>query len=397
MKYTSTSEGITINELPNLIFTSNKFQKNYYYNPEKNLTSWNLTEIESPIPYKLSKGWELIQSKKYQGNKYFYNTNTGVSQWFLPQTTGSLSWTGNSCFIDGVLQPLFMVPNSFTDIILTKPSTLSDPDCPVIHGLQKELIKIVNYIRYNYGDVKNVTKLRSFMKECMAKTESLWNTEFHDAGEFLTYLLSLFPNTNISTRITVTYATNDLISSTEQITDKVLTSTITDDKASVVLLLDGISLLNMNDNIITTQDLITKITDSSLEEPIKPSEGVGEGQEFMRMISTTTIIESPMIILNVTRNNPFEEDEVIEKQIIPLTQISLENGITYNLTGITVFRNGHYVAYYKYNDDWYFYNDMTSPRVTKLGKFDNIFNQTWGDDDSNPEVMTRGTIYYYTK
>jgi hypothetical protein len=405
MKWNNNDGKILITELSNLQFNSKTYPGNLYnYNPVLSVSSWFPTEIDHPTPIMLPKEWIIIPSKKY-GESYFYNTATKQSQWTVPQSLlvskdtkciGSLTWTGNSCFIDSVLQPLFIVPNEFTDIILKQPSTLTDPRCQDIVGLQRELNNIVNSIRNNDGSVNNVTQLRSFMKHCILSRdiENIWDTNFHDAGEFLTYLIDLFPNTNIAKRTTVTYGTNDLVSRADQITDKVWTSEVRDDKASVVVLIDALSLLAMDD-VITTQNLLTKTEDSELDDPLKPSEGPGIGKKFRRRITTTTIVEAPMIILNVTRNNPLEPDEVVEKQIIPLQQIAIENGTTYNLSGITIFRNGHYVAYYKCHNTWYFYNDMESPKVTNLGDFDNIFKATYLSDE--PEVMVRGTIYYYTK
>lgn len=405
MKWNIKNGNILITKLSNLKFNSENYQgKIYNYNPVIMVSSWHPTEIHLSKAIRLPKEWTIVSSKKY-GESYFYNIATKQTQWAIPQNiptskkitcNGSLTWTGNSCFIDSVLQPLFIVPNQFTDIILNQPSRLTDPRCQDIVGLQGELNNIVNSIRNNDGSVTNVTKLRSFMQNCILSRddENIWDTNFHDAGEFLTYLLDLFPNTNIAKRTTVTYATNDLTSPTDQITDKVLTSRITDDKASVVILIDALSLLAMDD-VITTQDLLTKTEDSDLDEPVKPSEGPGAGAAFMRRITTTTIIESPMIILNLTRNNPLEPDEIVEKQIIPLQQITIENGTKYNLTGITIFHNNHYVAYYKCDDIWYFYNDMETSKVTNLGNFDNIFETTYLSD--YPEVMVRSTIYYYSK
>lgn len=408
MKWNKQNGNILITELTDLKFKSVNYpEKTYNYNPVLMLSSWSPTKIDESKPIILSKEWTIVPSKKYD-SPYFYNIATKQTQWAVPSSPqitptsvkstciGSLNWTGNSCFIDSVLQPLFIVQNQFTDIILKQPSTLTDPRCQDIVGLQRELNNIVNSIRKNDGSVTNVTQLRSFMKHCILSRdiENIWDTNFHDAGEFLTYFIDLFPNTDIAKRTAVTYATNDLISPADQITDKVLTSTITDDKASVVILIDAFSLLAMDD-LITTQDLLTKTEDSELDKPVKPSEGPGAGQEFMRRITTTSIIDSPMIILNVTRNNPLKRGEVLEKQIIPLKQITIENGTVYNLSGITIFHNGHYVAYYKCDEIWYFYNDMATPKVINLGDFNSIFETTYLSN--NPEVMVRGTIYYYTK
>ena len=83
--------------------------------------------------------------------------------------------------------------------------------------------RITNTMRNNTTDkVINVTRLRQLMKTC-PDPEQLWDTNFHDAGEFLQYILDLFPNTNIASKQTITYGTNEL---DDDIHEKVLTSII---------------------------------------------------------------------------------------------------------------------------------------------------------------------------
>lgn len=387
MKFYLDKNNIIITELDNIFFPSEKYSKNYSYNPVSNISSWIITEVEPLTPIKLENIWTIIPSKKY-GTVYFYNTVTKKSQWNLPQLdncTGRLAWTGNSCFIDSVLQSLFMVPTDFTNMLLTTPVQNSS-DCD-IKGIQSELNRIVLTIR-NITDEKvpNVTKLRKLLRTCPDQ-EELWNTDFHDAGEFLQYLLDLFPNTNAATKQITTYGTNNL----DEEDDKILTSVTTDTKASVVVTIDPFTLLEF-DEPVSTQELITITHDSGeLEEPLIPDEGEGVGEEFIRQISETIIVDSPIIILNILRNNPIDES-VITTDIIPYEQITLQSGKIFNLSAIVVFRDQHYVCYYKCNTKWHFYNDMSKSSIVKFDKFEDIFETEFNEES---EVKTRGTLYFY--
>ena len=404
MKYYSDKTKITIITLDNLVFLSNKYNRNYIYNPVSNITSWISTEISEVTPVNLEDNWSIITSKKYNV-PYFYNTLTKESQWNLPQIdscTGKLEWTGNSCYIDSVLQSLFIVPNDFTNMLLTTPIQNST-SCDV-KGIQTELNRIVNTIRNNAktDKVTNVTRLRQLMQTC-PESDELWNTSLHDAGEFLQYLLDLFPNTNIATKQVITYGTNDLGAN---IYDKVQTSVTEDTDASVIITIDPFTLLQF-ESAVSTQDLITITHDSGeLESPLVPDEGPGAGQKFSRQLSEMIIIDSPIIILNVLRNNPLDEDQVITTNIIPEEKIILKSGKKFNLSAIVIFRPAHYVCYYKCNTNWYFYNDLPPAIVRKLDNFNAIF-ETLSDGESDSEsdsesegeseVTTHGTLYFYTK
>ena len=392
MEYYSDKNKIIVTKLENIIFPSRTYNKNYSYNPISNITSWISTEISQVTPINLGDTWTIIPSKKY-GRSYFYNTLTKESQWKLPQLdscTGRLTWTGNSCYMDSVIQSLFMVPNDFTNKLLTTPVQNSNR-CDK-KGIQTELNRIVNTIRNNTKKVDNVTRLRELMKTC-PDPEELWNTEFHDAGEFLQYLLDLFPTTNVATKQTITYGTNNIDDFEVDDDDKIRTSIITDTKASTIVTIDPFTLLGFEE-AVSTQELLTIKHDSGeLDEPLIPDEGPGAGQEFTRQLSETFIIDSPIIILNVLRNNPVDEDIVINTDVIPDEQIVTNSGIIFNLSAIVVFRNKHYVCYYKCNTYWYFYNDMESI-ITKFTNFEDIFSTLFGGES---EVQTRGTLYFYTK
>ena len=411
MKYHILDNNIVITKINNINFNSVNYHTNYSYNPTTNKSSWIATDINNDNPIILKNiTWKIIQSKKYN-LPYFYNKITKNSQWNIPlisdNCTGKLLWTGNSCYMDSVLQALFIVPNYFTDNLLKM--EVNNSDTCYKKQIQIELQRITNTIRNNTKDkVINVSRLRDLMKTC-PDPEQLWNTEFHDAGEFLQYILDLFPNTNIASKQVNTYGTNELDG---DIPEKVLTSIIQDNNASIIVTIDPFSLINMESSV-STQDLITIKQDSGeLDEPLIPDEGVAIGQQFKRQLSETIIIDSPIIILNVLRNNPIVNDDdddddddddeysvgiggsIIETSIFPNEQITIQSGKIFNLSAIVVFRSQHYVCYYKCNKTWYFYNDMDSGIISKLLNFEDIFTTLWDDE---PEVQTRGTLYFYVE
>jgi hypothetical protein len=72
-----------------LHFTSNTYDKIYYYDPISNTTSWtpfNLTKAATNTMKNPSKAWELKKSKKYKQDYYHHKDYSELNQWEIPRT-----------------------------------------------------------------------------------------------------------------------------------------------------------------------------------------------------------------------------------------------------------------------------------------------------------------------
>ena len=71
-----------------LTFTSNKYNKTYYYDPISDTTSWNsfdlTVEMRNTIQPPSTSKWELKKSQKYHQD-YYYNKSAQSSQWETPR------------------------------------------------------------------------------------------------------------------------------------------------------------------------------------------------------------------------------------------------------------------------------------------------------------------------
>jgi hypothetical protein len=82
------------------VFTSNKYNKPYYYNIITGISQW-IKPLDKTIEVNLVFPWEKILSSNDQ--YFFFNVDTQVSQWKLPLSCNKgLEWTGNSCYMDSI-------------------------------------------------------------------------------------------------------------------------------------------------------------------------------------------------------------------------------------------------------------------------------------------------------
>ena len=82
-------------------------------------------------------------------------------------------------------------------------------------------------------------------------------------------------------------------------------------------------------------------------------------------------------------------------EIIPEEEIQIETS-QYQLYGMVVWHNGHYVSFYRCNDEYYFYNDMnTANYIRKVGNYQELLRFTYADTPN--VIITNSTIFYYIK
>jgi len=193
-----------------------------------------------------------------------------------------------------------------------------------------------------------------------------------DSGEFLGYLLNMFPVSESAKTVTINYATNDL---SDDVPDKNLieTSRITDNKASIIITIDSFKLLGINSDT-KISDFLTIYQDTGKlddDEMFIPTEGIGKGKKYYRNIKKTEMVKSISVIFSFFRNNPITE-EYIDKMIIPEEKITLSSGKKLELTAVTVYTLRHYVCYFKCNNEWYLYDDTEQENVTKIGTYSDL-------------------------
>ena len=378
------------------IFNSTKYNKNYYYNTVTNKSQWSFpTEnMFEPLPHK----WKL-EISPLDNQYYYYNTNSGISQWKYPINCNyGLEWVGMSCYMDSVLQALFTNPNTFSNSILMKNlQDSSDILCPiqVRRQIQEELRNITKTIRgisENEEKVVNVNKLRKLFDKCpWGKSDNqkqFVNEQTADPGEFLSYLLHIFPISNSAIKETKNYATNVLNSDKVNNSDLILTSTNIDKNASVIVNIDSFMLQKIDNETDITQFLELVEDTGELELPLIPTEGIGSGQQFRRKISITKFISTPAIVFSLNRKDPIT-NRIIKKEIVPTKDFSVNN-IKYYLNAIIVYVGNHYICFYNCEDEWYLYDDAnTNNMIKKIGTYQELLN--------NKIVKTQGTQYFYIK
>ena len=386
------------------ILFDKKTQKNYYYNTLTNKTQWEIPNLLPEWDEKVSKSTGLV---------YYYNRKTGQSTWDPPIVSENgptcsnirgLKWRGNSCYLDSTLVAFFSNPCRFTDNILTmnlSENRFSSSDkglypCGRTYNedlenrqmVQNQLNIIVQSIR-GYGNiVEYCFNLRETFKQC-PNTENYYNNEIKDAGEFLGYLLSLFPvNTAVKRRIT--YATNDMsIEPPER--SLIKTSDILDKESSIIQPIDSFTLLSLRGQTSGLNSFIKQKEDTypnelTAENLFYPKQ---DGIGYKRRITYETLERAPYIVFSLKRINLFTD--FINTQIIPEPIINLPSGDVFFLSAIVIFEGLHYTCTFVCNDIWYYYNDLNSRNygIKKIGTYNDMLK-------IKPNPTTNGTQYYYT-
>ena len=388
------------------IFMSRSQNKPYYYNDLTGEMQWEKYIPTYDAVY-LPKGWILTKDNA------FYNTTTKVSQWKIPtesiidrpkstdvkvnlNVNGScemitgLEWTKNSCYMDSVLHALFAIPNDFTSSLLSFDMSLDtrknvcqsgmtkELSDKYIQDIQQELRNIADTIRGKATHpVKDVTKLRHLIKKCPTM-QNFSGPGMQDSGEFLSYMLNLFPGSNTATTQIVSYGTNND-------KDKFLGDTVLNTTHSVVISVVPQRLLELD--MIDITDFLVEYNDSGELTPDNMYRL--NNHTFRRRVATTTLIDAPIVIFNINRRNP-EDESIITTSIIPIETFALPSEKEFSLSAIVVFVGGcHYTCYYNCNSEWYLYDDMANVNIVRIGTYDDLIENT--------DVMTDGTTFYYIK
>lgn len=343
----------------------------------KNVTFNNITENLDKIKNKIKK----------INNKTSTNKNP----------INGLIWTGNSCYADSVLVALFAVPNFFTNKLLnTQLTKLNIPECgqnankdlKTRNEIQKELKRITNSIRGEGNYVENITPLRELFKNC-PHNQKFNETNTQDAGEFLIYILKMFPFLNTAQDESITFGTNSTNSTNIQ-------HTLNNMKRSNNFT-ETSHTFNCDQNVIMTviSEVLNKATENqnidtflNIYEDVEMSDW-----RFKHKIKIKRKMYTPYLIFNLMRRymDSNSSQKINNISINPIEEIILGEQ-KFNLSAIVIHNTGHYTCVFKYNDLWYHYDDNNASydkhRTKQIGNYQKML-------EHNSLPKTHGTLYFY--
>lgn len=329
-----------------------------------------------------------------------------------------LDWRRNSCYMDTSLHCMFAVPSVLSHFLLNVELELPIiPVCGVTpaldlinrNRLQEELRYIVDTIRGN-SKPKNVVstadKLRLLFRTCdLGVDRQWWSGSEQEAGEFITWLLSLFPvDFGIAARRS--FATNDL---GEQSVNKLTrTGTVLNTRESPVVSIYQHDLNSRGKGVTPISAFLTNVEDSGDlgANNLLRAKVQGKEQTFRRSVRIKELIKAPgAIIFNAHRGvggaMPLQlvggaAEGWLKTPIDPEEYISLQSGQRFEFSGVILYNGAHYTCCYKCGNIWYYYDDLSErgdlsvPR--KIGEYKTLMNGSYANS-----IRTRGTVYFYNQ
>ena len=395
-----------------------------FYSLESNLIQNILSFLNVIDMEYLSVLFSLALCKAMKEDKSFYSkvkkdntlkTLLSIQKNNICAITG-LNYEGNSCYMDSTLICLFGIPNKTitneilnkdlkkfkkVDKIWSKCNDNIDSDIKRKKDIQIELLKITRSMRREGKHVENCHRLRKTLMNCPG-TQLFHTTETQDAGEFLSYIFNIF-QVNVATQKISTYGSNVGSKKWTLVTKK------TDMNASPIVDITSTMLLNAPNNYKITKHIkTTEFTELSEDNRWYPDKSISYIKK-----KQVIKIKSPLIIFNISRtygqalfNKPQTKEEKskgrgsfigiktqnIWKKISAPETMNMKEKTLY-LTGIVVHTGGaHYVANFKCNGNWYWYDDNPGSfkhEIKYVGSYQHMLKTT-------PNPMTHGTLYFYT-
>jgi hypothetical protein len=350
----------------------NNFLKNlgFIIDPELKLVQ---TEIFVPIDFNINIKYKTFSKKQlfiillilcyYDFKIKFYKNEIELKK-IIPTVpivstfpTFKLGWVGNSCYMDSVLISLFSQPNKLIKELFFEKK------------VEKKFIKVQDELKQIYKR-KNVSELRKTFKNLdIFGYEDFSGHHTRDSGEFLQYLFSIF-NIDIAERIeyrqnyNMKNNTKDEIKIIKNITNPIIT----------------ISLENLD-----------KRKNYNLCSFIKQEEVFKFDEDYSnkKWTHNKNIIKyiSPFLVFYIRRNSL--KDKFNKINIIPSSFFINNSYDKLYLSSIVVFTGSHYFCFFKYDNIWYIYDDISTEKIKEIGNFEKLFEHKY-----NPSKY--GTLFFYS-
>ena len=338
-----------------------------------------------------------------------------VSRDLCSQIRG-LYWRRNSCYMDTSLHCMLAVPSVLSHFILNvNLETPIIPVCGVTPALdlinrrrvQTELRYITETIR---GKAKpenmaaTADKLRLLFRTCdLPASRQWWTGQTQEAGELISWLLSLFP-IDLGIAVRKSYATNNI--KLQDVSKMHQTATHISTQESPVVSIYQHDLQSKGSTTTPISDFLTDIQDSGeLEAKYSFVATVGDKEEsFRRSVRIKKLFKAPgAIIFNTHRGGGGEHplklvggaaERWIKTPIDPDEYITLDSGQRFEFCGVILYDGGHYTCCYNCTNIWYYYDDLQGRGdlsiPTEIGPYKTLMSGRY-----SREIRTRGTVYFY--
>jgi len=416
---------------------SKTYQKYYFINKENGISQWGI-----PISKNFLHHWDThVSSKLKPGCTYYRNKLNGVSQWEYPKDDDdesnkkirggyeltpkyeqyfsknynlkeprALKWTNNSCYLDSALFAFFAGPKKFIEKMLTS-NIENDRDkmIPNVCGegkkdlfnrknTQAELKKIGYSIMNKGPEIEYCTDFRKTLRECPDE-ENYHTSGIGDAGEFIIYLLSIFP-VEKSVVKNVIYGTNihDYFDPQFIPKEEIHQSVSFEEKDSIVHIIhnDQIVKIGNRNDIFISQFLKQEIDSGILSED--ELFYANDKKAYSRIIQIITLESTPYLIFSLKRSSD-EDLPIHENIVIPDKTIKIGNKTFFLSAAVIYTGKCHYVAVAKYNGVWWYYDDQNYKETKSLKSFktfDDVVKESLINSGKISNPLTHGTQFYYT-